>query len=271
MKKSWTLFIFLIFTATLIPVDSTSRPRGKKKQEKLYDIPGTIRIKRAKPKTPVEKSVIRMETWRRKAWWRYYDPLIVLPERFPIQNRLFVILDGPGTEPLKSSGTSESSGRTEEDIEVIGGSFKPELVLLNIEQDVRIHNKGSMVVNVWSPGRIVHKKLLKDEKLAKESDMVYNVRPREYEISKEKVFYSYPLALKEFVLARGRVVYIASRFFSKVTEGGSFLIPQVPKGKYTLRVIYIDKEITSKEITITGKKVLPVSFDVELPILKSEF
>ncbi|MBN2723838.1 MAG: hypothetical protein JXR95_07200 [Deltaproteobacteria bacterium] len=272
MRKSYLILILVMIFSVLMPSESFSRRNRRKKRIKLQDINGTISVSVKSAGDTISNNVKSIEKFRRRAYWRFYDPLIVLPDRFPVQNRMFVFLSGKGTEPTAAvSSDTEEDSRSEEKIEMVGGGFKPRIVLLSTQMDFRIYNLMARTVNFLSPGRVIRGKPMKTEKIVAGGDMIFNVRPRSGEQKEGDFFWSYPLAAKEFPLAKGRVVFIKSKFYSNLTEGGAFLISQIPPGQYTLHVVYINKVVHTQKIEIRKKgKVPPVKLKVTVPILKSE-
>ncbi|MBU1240831.1 hypothetical protein KJ865_14050, partial [Myxococcota bacterium] len=134
-----------------------------------------------------------------------------------------------------------------------GGIF-PSLILQHISTDLSVYNAYSKKITIFSPGRTVDKKPLKPEVISPSSDAVFNVSPRESETADKKVlFWSFPLRIKEFAMAKARVIFVRSRYYSRVSDTGVYSIENLPAGKYSLVFVYVDKIV--KEVPITVKKM----------------
>ncbi len=228
-----------LIAALLFPV-VLSLPSAARHRERKYAVTGKIVLKGTKPSKP------------RSAYWIYQDP-------FAITSRTSSEAYGDLVAVIfKEIGGREVSPKTT----VRGMTFVPHTKILNYTQDLEINNEMDEDITVYSPGRVRDRRDLEPQTVSARGSAVFTVGPSDEEAEDHGVrFWAYPLRLKEYPFARGWAVFVRSSYFSGVRKDGTFEIPPLPPGKYTIHFIFRGRLLeTKKTITVPkrlrrGKKV----------------
>jgi hypothetical protein len=266
------LLLLLMIVTSSYDADARRRRRRRRRKKKIpmFTITGrvSVSVDRGKVK-PYFKILRKLKRFKRKAYWRIYDPLIVIPRRIPLSERMVAVVYGIKTAKAKNTDAKE--------IRVKGMSIFPSLTVINKDRELSVYNAYKKRISIYSPGRKIGKKLLKPESISSSSDNIFNVGPRESETSDENInFWSYPLRLKKFETAKARVVFVRSQHYAVVEDYGVYTISMIPPGKYKLAFIYVDKIVKEVDLVIPKKykrrsKILYKNFKLSVPVLKPTF
>ncbi len=250
MQKFFPVMLLLVFAAGTIQEASARRRRGPRvaKREPVYTISGRVQATvDLKTRTALTRARAQLQRFQRKAYWRFYDPLTIIRRTIPLSDRLVVVVSGVKQAPEKAAEAEE--------VRVKAGGIFPTLIVQHMNTDLTVYNAFSKKVSIFSPDRKVEGKLLKPEVISPASETVFNVSPRQSETADAKVhFWSYPLRLKEFATAKARIIFVRSRFYSRVSENGVYTIDELPAGKYTMHFIYVDRIVKEVPITVLKKR-----------------
>ena len=122
-----TRLLSLLLGVTLLwPSISDARRRRRhrrKRKIRLIAVDGRVvpRIKRAKG---LQVRGIRwLRRYRSKAYWRYYDPILMLPRTLPLSQGLVAVVYGVPAIKKEQTGDSETEDTTETEVSVRGFSF----------------------------------------------------------------------------------------------------------------------------------------------------
>jgi hypothetical protein len=262
----------LLLVLVCIPVSlATARRRPKVKVVPTFSITGTVEATEAPPKTEAEQRVAFLRQLKEKGYHRYRDPLVILPQKLFLSNRLAVVVwdtAAPPPNPIASSQAIEA-------LVTRGGAFIPQLWILNFEADFHVLNRGTRDVKLFSPGRVINGTPVGPETLAPDSDRVIAINPRGAELEDKNVkFWSYPLRLVGSPSAIGRVLFVRSHHFTLVNDDGTFTLPPLPAGKYQVSILDRSRELDTREVVIPEKgkgELKPLEVKVTLPFSTEEF
>jgi len=262
----------LLLVLVCIPVSlAMARRRPPVKKIPTFSITGTVEATEAPPATEAEKRVAFLRQLKEKAYHRYRDPLVILPPKLFLSNRLAVVAWNTAPPPPNPIATSTAIDA----LVIRGGAFIPQLWVLNFEADFHAVNRGTKDVKIFSPGRVINGTAVGPETLAPDSDRVIAINPRGEETQDKNVkFWSYPLRLVGSPSAIGRVLFVRSHHFALVNDDGTFSIPPLPAGKYQISFLDRNRELLTQEVVIPEKgkgELKPLEVKITLPFSTEEF
>jgi hypothetical protein len=272
LRKNLILILSILFLTNNAFSRRRRRRRRRKKKIHLVKITGKVIVKEKNAKTTHESSILDLRFLRKKSYWQFRDPFIILRNYSPLIKNVVVVVFDAKQGALKPEQLPKNILDTK--ITLKGMGFFPPFKVMYYDSDLNLVNDIFKSVKIYSPGRLINKVLLKPISLPSGEESIYGIRPRDEDTSDaNKKSWYYTLKIKDYPSSKGRVLFVKTKFFANVKKDGTFSLPPLPQGKYTLSFIYLNKILPVTKIVEIPKKgsSKPVSIKLTLPILKSEF
>jgi len=247
---------------------------GRKRKVKTYQIKSYVKAQFTSPKTKTIKKVQYLRRLQRQAYWRYFDPFLVVRNKISLQDKFaLVLMESQKTAKRRKKKEFKYSIKDEDSIKYLGSSFNPPLKILHSQTGLKVYNQLKKKVEIYSIQLKAGKKVKSPpENIAEEAGIVYPLKSKIFIHEDKLKSRLYHLRIKNDKYSKGKVLKVNSPLFSNISNSGYFSIQGLFPGTYTLYLLYEGKIVKQQKLKISRRKrrknnQLSISVKVPLKVL----